>query len=464
MASIKSKIAGGYLISIIITIVFVEIIAIVAIRSYYYRSLEERLTNQISISSNFYNTYFYNSTLRSNVANDVDLFWEDTDVKAQIIDKNGNIIMDSQGEIFDKIERNDNFKNLISGKNRMYKEKTDINGVSVISVYMPLYYNSEIDGVLRFISSTENINASIIKLSKYAVMSGIGVVILSSFVSVLISNSVSRPLKNISDGAEKMAKGNFKEKIPKFADDELGKLSDTLNYMSEEILKNEKVKNEFIASVSHELRTPLTSIKGWSIVLKSSDFEDEEEIKEGLDIIEQEVDRLTYLVEDLLDFSKLLSGNITLKKQNTDMEELVESVCRQVNPRIRNEGLGLSLKIDGQIPIVMVDKNRIKQVLINIIDNAIKFTDKGGNIGVYLRADENNIYMSVKDNGSGISKEDLLKVKEKFYKGNSSKSSNGIGLSVCEEIMELHNGKLKIESEINIGTEVTLSVPIKLLS
>ncbi|WP_040330127.1 sensor histidine kinase [Clostridium ihumii] len=464
MASIKSKIAGGYLISIIITIVFVEIIAIVAIRSYYYRSLEERLTNQISISSNFYNTYFYNSTLRSNVANDVDLFWEDTDVKAQIIDKNGNIIMDSQGEIFDKIERNDNFKNLISGKNRMYKEKTDINGVSVISVYMPLYYNSEIDGVLRFISSTENIKTSIIKLSKYAVMSGIGVVILSSFVSVLISNSVSRPLKNISDGAEKMAKGNFKEKIPKFADDELGKLSDTLNYMSEEILKNEKVKNEFIASVSHELRTPLTSIKGWSIVLKSSDFEDEEEIKEGLDIIEQEVDRLTYLVEDLLDFSKLLSGNITLKKQNTDMEELVESVCRQVNPRIRNEGLGLSLKIDGQIPIVMVDKNRIKQVLINIIDNAIKFTDKGGNIGVHLRADENNIYMSVKDNGSGISKEDLLKVKEKFYKGNSSKSSNGIGLSVCEEIMELHNGKLKIESEINIGTEVTLSVPIKLLS
>lgn len=464
MASIKSKIAGGYLISIIITIVFVEIIAIVAIRSYYYRSLEERLTNQISISSNFYNTYFYNSTLRSNVANDVDLFWEDTDVKAQIIDKNGNIIMDSQGEIFDKIERNDNFKNLISGKNRMYKEKTDINGVSVISVYMPLYYNSDIDGVLRFISSTENIKTSIIKLSKYAVISGIGVIILSSFVSVLISNSVSRPLKNISDGAEKMAKGNFKEKIPKFADDELGKLSDTLNYMSEEILKNEKVKNEFIASVSHELRTPLTSIKGWSIVLKSSDFEDGEEIKEGLDIIEQEVDRLTYLVEDLLDFSKLLSGNITLKKQNTDMEELVESVCRQVNPRIRNEGLGLSLKIDGQIPIVMVDKNRIKQVLINIIDNAIKFTDKGGNIGVHLRADENNIYMSVKDNGSGISKEDLLKVKEKFYKGNSSKSSNGIGLSVCEEIMELHNGKLKIESEINIGTEVTLSVPIKLLS
>lgn len=464
MASIKSKIAGGYLISIIITIVFVEIIAIVAIRSYYYRSLEERLTNQISISSNFYNTYFYNSTLRSNVANDVDLFWEDTDVKAQIIDKNGNVIMDSQGEIFNKIEKNDNFKNLISGKNRMYKEKTDMNGVPVISVYMPLYYNSDIDGVLRFISSTENIKTSIIKLSKYAVISGIGVIILSSFVSVLISNSVSRPLKNISDGAEKMAKGNFKEKIPKFADDELGKLSDTLNYMSEEILKNEKVKNEFIASVSHELRTPLTSIKGWSIVLKSSDFEDEEEIKEGLDIIEQEVDRLTYLVEDLLDFSKLLSGNITLKKQNTDMEELVESVCRQVNPRIRNEGLGLSLKIDGQIPIVMVDKNRIKQVLINIIDNAIKFTDKGGNIGVHLRADENNIYMSVKDNGSGISKEDLLKVKEKFYKGNSSKSSNGIGLSVCEEIMELHNGKLKIESEINIGTEVTLSVPIKLLS
>nr|WP_279282951.1 HAMP domain-containing sensor histidine kinase [Clostridium senegalense] len=293
-------------------------------------------------------------------------------------------------------------------------------------------------------------------------MAGFIIIILSSFVSLVISNSVAKPLKIISQGAEKMAEGNFNDKIPKYSDDEIGKLADTLNYMSEEILKNEKLKNEFIASVSHELRTPLTSIKGWSIVLKSSEFEDEEEIKEGLDIIEQEVDRLTYLVEDLLDFSKLLSGNMTLKKENVNIDDLLKGICKQLTPRANNEGLTLTLKVDGELPSISVDINKAKQVFINIIDNAIKFTNDGGRILICVNTDEDYINISVKDNGGGIASEDLEKVKEKFFKGKDSKSSNGIGLSVCDEIIKLHDGELLILSEVNVGTEVIVKLPLLL--
>ncbi|GAA0124632.1 ATP-binding protein [Clostridium sp. CTA-19] len=462
MTSIKTRISGGYLVSIIITVILVEVISIFAIRSFYYGGLEESLVNQIGISTNFYNTYFYNDTVKSNISNDIDLYWENADAKAEIIDKKGDILMDSQGQNRGKITVTNEFKDLVNGKIKFFKEKSSLNNEPILSVYMPLYYNGEVDGVLRFTSSTVDVDRNILKVSQYAIMAGFIIIILSSFVSLVISNSVAKPLKIISQGAEKMAEGNFNDKIPKYSDDEIGKLADTLNYMSEEILKNEKLKNEFIASVSHELRTPLTSIKGWSIVLKSSEFEDEEEIKEGLDIIEQEVDRLTYLVEDLLDFSKLLSGNMTLKKENVDIDDLLRGICKQLTPRANNEGLILTLKIDGELPSVSVDINKAKQVFINIIDNAIKFTNDGGRILICVNADEDYINISVKDNGGGIALEDLEKVKEKFFKGKDSKSSNGIGLSVCDEIIKLHDGELLILSEVNVGTEVIVKLPLLL--
>lgn len=460
MTSIKTRISGGYLISIIITVLIVEIISIFAIRSYYYGGLEESLANQIGISSNFYNTYFYNDTVKSNIANDIDLYWENVDAKAEIIDKKGDILMDSQGQNLGRIQVTSEFKDLINGKIKFLKEKGSLNGEPVLSVYMPLYYNGEVDGVLRFTSSTLEVDKNVFRASQYAIMAGIIVVILSSFISLLIANSVSKPLKIISEGAEKMAEGNFNDKIPKFSDDEIGKLADTLNYMSEEILKNEKLKNEFIASVSHELRTPLTSIKGWSIVLKASEFDDEEEIKEGLDIIEQEVDRLTYLVEDLLDFSKLLSGNMTLNKENIDIAHLLKGICKQLTPRANNEGLNLIYEINEEIPMIVIDKNKMKQVFINIIDNAIKFTNSGGTIKISTIFSDGYLNVSIKDNGIGIAIEDLNKVREKFFKGKTSKSSNGIGLSVCDEIVNLHGGQLEIRSEINKGTEVIVKLQL----
>jgi len=267
-----------------------------------------------------------------------------------------------------------------------------------------------------------------------------------------------KPLKLVSVGAEKMAKGNFKESIPNYSKDEIGSLADTLNYMSEEILKNERLKNEFISSVSHELRTPLTSIKGWAIVLESSDLEDKEEVREGLKIIESEVERLTYLVEELLDFSKLISGKITLRKEMISIGEFTQDILRQLEPKLLSRGIEVIFE-ELQVKPIEVDKNRMKQVLINILDNAIKFSPNDSKIIVKLVEDEKYLTISIKDYGYGISKDELPHVKEKFYKGRNINASNGIGLSICEEIITQHGGLLKIDSELQKGTEVIIMLP-----
>jgi signal transduction histidine kinase len=231
--------------------------------------------------------------------------------------------------------------------------------------------------------------------------------------------------------------------------------------MSDEILKNERLKDEFIASVSHELRTPLTSIKGWSIILNSSKLEDEEEIKEGLEIIEQESDRLTFLVEDLLDFSKLSSGKVSIKKDFVDLKDILLNIKRQTMPRELKENIKLNLAVDEDLPKIFVDKNRLKQVLINILDNSFKFTPSGGNINVRAYLENQNIVIGLIDTGCGIPKEELPRVKEKFFKGMNANSKNGIGLSICDEIIKLHGGRLEISSELSKGTEVCIIIPLQ---
>src|SRR5699024_3456165 len=228
-----------------------------------------------------------------------------------------------------------------------------------------------------------------------------------------------------------------------------------------EILKREEIKNDFISSISHELRTPLTSIKGWAMTLQSGNIRDDDLTLDGLDIIEKESDRLSYMVEELLDFSRFVSGGIDLEKEVFDMNSVLNMMAKQYMPRAKNEEIDFFVETNHNIDRFLGDENRIKQVLINLLDNAFKFTDKGGKIRLSVNKEENFIILKVSDSGIGIPKEDLPHVKEKFYKGKHSQSQSGIGLSICDEIAKLHDGKLEIESEENKGTIAKVILPIK---
>lgn len=460
MKSIKTRLTASYFLIIILTVIICEIVLITSIKNYFYNNAKDLLSNQIRLSTEFYNTYLSSTGLKENVSDDIDVFWKNTSAEVQILDTSGNILMDSIGYFsFEPVTSND-FTKAVAGELGTTVYHLPNTNETMMSVALPLKKGDHIEGVLRFITSLKNVDESIHLISFFLILIGITVIILSSIISIFVAGKIMKPIKEITLGAEKMASGNFNEKIEKTSDDELGKLTDTLNYMSEEILKNENLKNEFIASVSHELRTPLTSIKGWAIALNLCGPEDKEEFKDGLNIIEEESDRLSLLVDELLDFSKLISGKIVVKKDCIDLKDLLNHTEKQLSPRAERDNIKLLVIYKDSIPNISADKNRLKQLFMNILDNSFKFTSSGGSITINVSLKENNILISIKDTGCGISKEDLPKVTEKFYKGKNSKSKNGIGLSICKEIVSLHNGTLEILSEENKGTEVLVTLPI----
>ena len=258
--------------------------------------------------------------------------------------------------------------------------------------------------------------------------------------------------------AHNYASGDFRERIEKTKEDEIGELADAINYMATELENSDKVKNEFISSVSHELRTPLTAIKGWSeTALEMPD--DPETVQKAMRVITGETQRLSEMVEELLDFSRIQDGRFTLRKETCDiLAELGEAVLIYTE---RAKSLGLELKYyePQMLPFVYGDRARLRQVFINIIDNAVKYSNPGGTVSVEAYEQKGDIVVLVSDTGVGISSDDLPKVKTKFYKANHTRRGSGIGLAVANEIVEMHGGSLIINSVLGKGTTVMITLP-----
>jgi signal transduction histidine kinase len=461
--SIKSRLIKNFMLIILVTVIFLEILLITGIRNHYYKNVEDILTSQIEFSTTFYARYFSSGNLEGILIEDTDIFWQHTAAQVQILDLEGNILMDSLGINFtDRIETPDIQQAINEGRG-VWTGNVEYDDEPVMAVAMPIESDGESIGIIRFISSMEETNNIISQISQVLILIGLVVVTISGFLSLFLANSIVKPLKEVTDVAEKMADGQFKIRSEVKVNDEIGRLSHTLNYMAEEITRNENMKNDFISSISHELRTPLTSIKGWAITLKDSDDLDNDLLMDGLNIIEGESDRLTGMVEELLDFSRFTSGRISLVKDTIDIKETLKTVVYQMMPRAINNNIDFNVNIDDEIEPILGDENRIKQVLINLLDNAFKFTGEG-EVSLSAYEEEEYLIIKIRDNGPGIPENELPYVKDKFYKGQNSKSHSGIGLSICDEIIGLHGGTFKIESRVGEGTVATIGFPREVTS
>lgn len=459
--SIKSRLVINFMLIIVITVVILQVVLSNAIKNYYYKNVEDILTSQIEYSTDFYSRYFSTFTLNDIIMGDIDLFWRYTTAQVQLLSLDGELLMDSLGIIhegpintLDVIRAKDMEKGIWTGN-------VEYDDSPVMAVSLPLKNHEEAIGIIRFITSLEETNNTVNRIITFMILIGLIVIAISGFVSILLANSIVRPLIEVTRVAQKMADGQLGVRGNIKVDDEIGQLSDTLNYMAEEILKKDQIKNDFISSISHELRTPLTSIKGWAITLQGEDTMDSELLQDGLEIIETESDRLTKMVEDLLDFSKFISGRVTLSKNIFSIRNTIEMMEKQFIPRAKNNEIELLVDIGEDVEFFLGDENRIKQLLLNLLDNAVKFTPIGGKVFLDAHVKDDNLILKVEDTGIGIPEEDLPHVKEKFYKGKHSKSHSGIGLSICQEIVSLCGGSLEIESEVNKGTSVRVILPIK---
>ncbi|BCV25370.1 two-component system histidine kinase PnpS [Gelria sp. Kuro-4] len=230
-----------------------------------------------------------------------------------------------------------------------------------------------------------------------------------------------------------------------------------------ELRRLERMRTEFVASVSHELRTPLTAIRGFSETLLDGALADKAAAEHFLRIIDDEARRLTALIDDLLDLSRLELKRANLKLENFALLPLVESIAASLKPRLDKAALTLSVEIKDPELAVQADRDRIRQVLLNLIDNSIKYTPAGGRISISAAALDGTVRVAVADTGRGIPSEDLERIFERFYRVDKARSRSeggtGLGLAIVKHIIELHGGKVEAQSELGKGTTIAFTIP-----
>lgn len=461
--SIRNKIIGFFLMVIMMIVVFFETFSIASLYDYYYSNTAGILYNQARYNSELYLSYLSDDNLMNVVVNNRDQFYRNNVTQVQILDTAGVVLYDSLGttQVGDALTTQDvvSAQRGVSEVHTGYVQYTED---AVMSISYPLNNQMRQEGIIRLTTSLAPVNALIESRITLFIAFGLIILIISFLLSIFIAKSISKPINELTAVAKKLADGQFEVKAKVNQTEEIGELAKTMNFMSENIVKKEQIKNDFISSISHELRTPLTSIKGWAITLQGENI-DPRISGEGLKIIEKESDRLSYMVEDLLDFSRFSSGRVNLTKKNFNIVEVTQNIINQFSPRTREKQMSMIFDYQENPMMITADEGRIKQLLLNIIDNAIKFTPENGTIATDLKFSENDIQITVTDTGIGIGDDEIDLVTGKFWKGSSSASHTGLGLSICEEICKAHGGKLTITSQLGVGTKVLCEFPIEMV-
>ena len=431
---------------------------------YYYSAMEsdmrmrvETVTGVLESVANQDDDEFYQSCITY-----VQTFENQPHSELQFINAFGVMVASSYGiRTEQSLELDDVMDALSDQGSHRYIGRDPMTGEHIMAVSGPLFYaDGELAGVVRFLTSTWEVHRQI------AIVACISFAVLLIVLAVaLLSGNyylkyILASLSQIVDKAKMIANGSYGIQIQTQYDDEIGDLARMINEMSMQINQNEKAQTEFISSLSHELRTPLTAITGWSETLLSSDDLDEN-TRRGVKIILGEGKRLTEMVLELLDFTRIQDGRMTLNVESTDIRAEFEDTVFMYGSRLSQDGIQLEyLENDDEIPEIPCDPKRLRQVFLNILDNAAKHGGEGKRIDADIVCEDNHVLIRIRDYGPGIPEDELSLVKRKFYKGSSKARGSGIGLAVCDEIVQMHGGSLILENAPGGGTLVTIELPI----
>ena len=449
--------------SIVTLTVFAAAVALCFfIRVYNYRALVAAVPEYVS---SFEQLSHANADEYWNTAVNLTENFENMDkVKVTVFNSNGIVIASTDGftESVD-VEELPDYAAALTAENGIgsWQGRDPVTGESIAATTVAVKNSSDtLLGAYRYVVSLRVFNGAMIRY--YLVVAGVGAIMITL---VLISglyfvSSIVKPVRQVTGVARKIAMGDLSARLKPKSSDEIGELCDAINYMASELGKTETLKNDFLSSVSHELRTPLTAIRGWGETVSMAIGSDDDTVRRGIDVILSETGRLSNLVEELLDFSRLQSGSFKVNMQPTDILPVVDEAVNMYEEIARKQGIAMTYFPLTVSVCVKADRDRLKQVFINIIDNAVKYTNSGGQIIISAVMDDNCIRIIVQDTGVGIPKRDVDHVKERFYKANKTVRGSGIGLAVADEIIKQHNGLLLVESTENVGTAVTVVLPI----
>jgi signal transduction histidine kinase len=431
--------------------------------SNYYSNMESDLRYRARIASDFfgehtgqgYESYYQDCIIYTRT------FDERSVLELQFINVSGELVASSYGIWPGMAPSTPDILNAISNQTiSTYIGDEATTGERIMAVSTPILYGNQVLGVLRFVTATRIMDLQIAMISLFSLIALILILVILFLIGNYYIHSILVPLSEIVEKAKKISGGSYGIQISKRYNDEIGELTDTINEMSLRLNENEKVQTEFISSLSHELRTPLTAINGWSETILGDDNLDPN-TRRGVRIIQRESDRLTGMVMDLLDFTRIQDGRMNLNMEMVDLRAEFEDAVFMYGSRLSQEGIELVyLENDQDVPELSCDPKRMRQVFLNILDNAAKHGGEGKRIEAEIGYDNGYVRVKIRDFGPGIPVDELSLVKKKFYKGSSKARGSGIGLAVCDEIVQMHGGMLTLENASGGGTEVHIDLPV----
>ena len=439
----------------------------IGISSYYYKGMLDGLERQARAQAGAFIDYFMdqgfaNYLQRANQA--ISDYTDKERVELQFLSSTGGIQASSTSNLTVGTHPGTEDINRAVETNKIsyYRGADPKTGEQILAVSHPLTVNGKVVGVMRFVTSMRQVTVQVRMTVLAVVLVAVLCLLLVVSSNLIFINNVVEPVAVVSDAAKRISQGSYGFTLENKYTGELGELIDNINDMSMKISQNEKMKTEFISSVSHELRTPLTAISGWGETLLADPDRDQIQLHRGLRIILNESRRLSGMVEELLEFSKMEDGRFTLQLEDVDLQAEFEDAVFTYRELFRQEGIELHYEPGVEIlPAISGDPERLKQVFCNVLDNAAKHGGAGKRIDASMTREGSAQVIRVRDYGPGIPEAELPYVKQKFYKGSSKARGSGIGLAVCDEIVRLHGGVFEIANAEGGGAVVTIRLPEK---
>ena len=452
-------------------VLFVILFAItafsVSLGGYYYATLSNGLQTKAEYVVEFFREYSTQNEYYQHVVTYVNNNYEGKDkVEMQFLGANGTIRFSTFGLAAYSSPGTPDIAGALDPEEPKTTPWTGTDpsiGEHIMAVTVPVLFDGRAVAAVRYVTSLRLVDRQMILVISITAAVGLVILMLVYFSNLYFVKSIVEPVAGITEITKRIAGGSYGIQIEKQHDDEIGDLTDAINDMSTQIDQAEKLKSEFISSVSHELRTPLTAINGWAETIQRGEVRDAEDVRKGMGIIVSEAKRLTNMVEELLEFSRIEDGRFTLSVEPVDLKAEFEDAVYTYREFFRKDGIELTYKDDEEeFPPVDADPERLRQVFCNLMDNAAKHGGSGGRIDCAIRREEEWGVITIRDYGPGVPVDELPHLKTKFYKGSSKARGSGIGLAVCDEIVGRHGGELLIATAEGGGCLVTVRLPVGL--
>lgn len=456
--SLRTKLTLSYIFIILLLVslifFFTNVVLEKYFQSYIIRQQEERNKEVVSLINQQYRDDVWNR----DVIEDIGIYALENGLIVKVKDLKGNVIWDATvhnnglcTQMLAHMAKNmeSRYKNFdgryVENSYPLYKDNLNF-GVVEIGYYGPFYFN---DSDLDFINS----------LNKVLIGIGLISVLLAVVFGTIMARRLSQPISRVIRATQIIARGDYRDRIvEESSTKEIGEMTSAINNLAETLEKQEALRKRMSLDVAHEFRTPIATLQSHLEAMIDGIWKPD---VMRLKSCHEEVLRIGRMVRDIEQLAKFEGENLILNKEKVELSELIQTIVYNFESDFKNKGV--ELKVTGNKCIVSVDRDKISQVIVNLLSNALKCTPEGGTVEIKVAGLEKDAAIIVKDNGIGIEKEDLPYIFERFYRADRSRNRNtggsGIGLTIAKSLVEAHRGKIEVRSEPGIGTEFTVTLP-----